>query len=360
MTENHLITKDELYKVCTQLFMKEGLSSENADILVSSLLEADLRGTSSHGVVRIENYIKRLRQGGAVANAVNTILYQTPTTVVMDGNNGLGAIVSHQACEIVRKKALENKLAFGVVKESNHFGAASRWAFELAGDDMIGIAGSNVHALMVALGSRKPAIGNNPFAVVVPADKYGSVCLDMACSTVAGGKVLEYRHKNMPLPDGWFVDEEGNNTNDPFKGMLVTPFGGHKGFGIAVIVEILSSLLSGGAFGDGLGNQYEIMNKPNHLSHFFIAIRIDAFRDPAGFNADVDAFIDHLKATPRKDDCREIYYPGELEKRRHAVNLIKGIVLEASLADELAGIARENGVDEDLVACLKAHPLETK
>lgn len=352
MAKLHRIQSDKLYKVCLEIFKNEGIREDHADMVCSALIEAELRGTSSHGVIRVENYINRLRAGGTKGNTECTILHETPVSLVLDGDNGLGFVVATQACQLIRKKAEQSGMAFGVVRESNHFGATSRWAFAMAGDDMIGFAGSNVHNIIVAIGSKKPAIGNNPLAVVFPADKHDSVCLDLACSTVAWGKAIEYRHKNMPVPDGWFVDENGENTNDPTQARYCTPFGAHKGFGLAVMVELLSSVLAGGAFGAALGNQYDVLDKPNRLSHFFGAIKISAFRDLSAFKADVDRFIDQLKATEKRAGVDEIFYPGEPEARRKANNTEKIVVLEESAVRELERYAREVGVAPEFIACL--------
>ena len=354
MTKLYKVQSDKLYKVCLEIFKNEGICEDHADMVCSALIEAELRGTSSHGVIRVENYIKRLRAGGTKANTECRIVHETPMSLVLDGDNGLGFVVATQASRLIRKKAEQSGMAFGVAKESNHFGATSRWAFEMSGGDMIGFAGSNVHNIIAAIGAKKPAIGNNPFAIVFPADKHESICLDMACSTVAWGKAIEYRHKNIPVPDGWFVDANGENTSDPFQARYCTPFGAHKGFGIAVAVELLCSVLAGGAFGVELGNQYDVLDKPNRLSHFFGAIKISAFRDLSAFKSDVDRFIDQLKSTEKKAGVDEIFYPGEPEARCKANNTEKIILLEESAVRELENYAREVGVSPELITCLKA------
>lgn len=355
--EAYLISKDDLLRLTTQIFVKVGVDEDEALIVAGSLVEANLRGTDSHGVIRVENYVKRLQQGGAAANVKCRVVTETPSTVVIDANNSLGAVTSRHVSALVREKALKNNMAFGVARNSNHFGAASMWALELAGDDLISFCGSNVHRLMPAPGGKGPAIGNNPFAVVAPAGKYEPMCLDMACSVVAQGNLLKYKHEKKQMPEGWFVDAEGEPTVDPFQALMVLPFGGHKGFGIAIIVEMLSALLAGGAFADQLGNQYEDLINPNRLSHFFGALRIDAFRDLAGFKADVDEFIDKLKATPRKVGTQEVFYPGEIEAKRKIANLKSGITLPHSIVKELSDIAGDLKVDGQYIAPLTARPV---
>ncbi|MDR1920535.1 MAG: Ldh family oxidoreductase [Candidatus Adiutrix sp.] len=355
--ENYVISGPDLLNLTTEIFVKAGLGREDAGIAAGSLVEANLRGTDSHGVIRVENYIKRLKHGGAAANVKCRLVSATPATIVLDAENGLGAVASRQVCGLVRDKALKNNLAFGVVRNSNHFGAASMWALLLAGDDLISFVGSNVHRLMPAPGGKGAAIGNNPFALAVPAGRYEPMCLDMACSVVAQGNVLKYRHDRRQMPEGWFVDSEGEPTTDPFEALMVLPFGGHKGFGIAVIVEMLSALLAGGAFADNIGSQYDDLVNPNRLSHFFGAMRIDAFRDLGEFKSDVDEFIDKLKAVPKKAGVAEIFYPGEIEAARKKANLKSGIKLPRSIVEELSEIAAELKVEKTMIAPLTARPV---
>ncbi len=358
MSKGYVMQKDDLIYLSRKIFESEGVGETDACTVAESLVEADLRGTRSHGVARIENYIKRLRAGGTVANVTYEVVKETPSTVLIDAHNSFGSTVSQHAVDMVRKKAMEQNIAFGVVRQSNHFGAGSYWALKLAGEDMIGFSGSNVEMNMVAIGSRKPVIGNNPFAIAFPAEKHTNVCVDMATSTVAFGKILEYRQLNKRLPDGWFVDADGEYTNDPFSDGIVAPFAAHKGFGIAVAIEAMTSLLSEGAFGDKIGSMYNKLDEPNALSHYFGAIRISAFRDPTGFRRDVDDFIENIKRAPRKNGVDELYYPGELEERSRIKSEKNGIVLTESLADELIQLAKEAKIEDNLIAAVKANPVD--
>ncbi|MPN20303.1 putative oxidoreductase YjmC [bioreactor metagenome] len=189
------------------------------------------------------------------------------------------------------------------------------------------------------------AIGNNPFSVVVPACKHKSICADMATSMVALGKVLDYRLKNQPLPDGWAIDENGTPTNDSNAAKHLLPFAAHKGYGIAVILEVFCSILSGGDFGKSINSMYGNIDKPNNLSHCFMALRIDAFRDLEQFKADVDAFIDYLHAIPAAAG-HTILMPGEIEHNNKVRNQKEGIDLPENLITELAQIAESLGVDD--------------
>ncbi|MDR2946362.1 MAG: Ldh family oxidoreductase [Candidatus Adiutrix sp.] len=354
--EQYLVQPDFLTEVVTEIFIKAGVEGRDAAVVAESMVEANLRGTDSHGVLRVENYVKRIQQGGTKARTEFAIINETPTTVAADAQHGLGAVAADRLGALVREKALQHNLGFGVVRRSNHYGAAALWALKAAGDDMIGFSCSNVEPIMSAIGGKTAAIGNNPFALAIPAGRHHAICLDMATSVAAWGKVVEYRHLQKPLPEGWAVDADGEKTTDPFKASLLEAFGGHKGFGLAVGVEVLSSLLAGGAFLDMVGTMYKDITKPNDLSHCCAAIRISAFRDPAAFRADVDDLIDRIKRGARKEGTAEIFYPGEIEARKKAVNLEKGLKLPASVAEELAGFAREHGLDARLTAGLTATP----
>lgn len=348
---NFTVDACKLSSLASQIFLKKGLSEQAADLMAASLVEANLRGVASHGVVRIGNYVSRINNGGTNPNANIRIIEDTPISALLDGDNGLGAIVATKAVKIARDKAENTGFGCVVVRKSNHYGAAAYWAEHLAGDDMIGFSCTNVEALMVPTGAKKMAIGNNPFSVVVPAGKHPCICADMATSEISYGKILDFRLKNQPLADGWAVDKEGLPTKDPFAAEYLLPFGAHKGYSLAVVLEIFSSLLSGGDFGSRINSMYGQTDKPNNLSHCFIAMKINAFRNVDEFKADVDAFIDYLHQTPAVEG-RRVLLPGEIEHNRKSASQREGIELPENLVKELTEIANSLGItDADHYFC---------
>lgn len=314
MSQNYKVDHRLLEEFVSDIFKKYKVSDKNAKMVSKALVDADLRNVISHGVMRVGNYVDRIVHGGATINPNITVVNETPTTALIDGDDGLGAIVSEFAVKMAREKAKQEGLSFITVRRSNHFGAAARWAIKLSGDDMIGFTGSNVAPTVCITGGKSKGIGNNPFSYAFPTKSYGHVCLDVACSVMAAGKmVAEYKLKGKKLPVGSYLDKEGNSTIDPEQAVLMMPFGGHKGYGLAVVVEMFTSILSGGNFGDAMGSQYGILDKPNHISHFFLALNIGALRDINDYKENADSFFEYLHNLPKSDGIEKIYVPGELE-----------------------------------------------
>jgi len=338
MPELYTVPVAKLQEIVTTIFKNNGLTDHDSAIMADNLLDANLRGMHSHGVLRVENYIKRIKAGGTDPNAEIKVLRETPISAVLDGGNGLGAIVSTKAMEMCRQKAEEIGIACVAVRNSNHYGTSAYYCERMAKDDMIAFSCSNVEPLMGPPGATKVAIGNNPFSMVTPAGKYHYVASDMATSQVAWGKVLNYRLLDQTLPGPFGVDANGNATDNPHAAKFLAPMGAHKGYGVAVMLEILCSLLAGGEFGTDINSMYGNIDKGNKLSHFFMAIKISAFRDLDEFKADMEKFVEYLQSIPTGDGGR-IVVPGELEEANKAKQLANGIEITEALAKELLEMA---------------------
>ena len=348
MTERYTVSAEKLTEIVTAIFQKNGLTSDDASTLAESLVEANVRGMHSHGVLRVENYVKKLQVGSTNPHPNIRIVRETPVSAVLDGDNGLGAIVSVRAMELCRKKAEESGIACVTVRNSNHYGTSAYYCERMAKDDMIAFSCSNGEPIMAPPGAKRVAVGNNPFCMVAPAGKYPNFCSDMATSQIAWGKVMDYRLQKKKLPGLFAVDENGNATDDPELARFLMPMGAHKGYGVALQLEILCSLLSGGQFGDQINGMYADVDKPNHLSHFFMAVKISAFRDLEEFKNDMDRMIEFLHGIPAQDGGH-IIVPGELEEQNKKNAQANGIEITATLAKELIEFAY--GVpDRDLAA----------
>lgn len=347
---NHKILED----YCTDIFFKAGLNTDDARTVSESLVDADLRNVISHGVTRVGNYLDRLRDGGAKLHPDIAVVSEGPTTAILDADDALGSIVSEQAVQLARQKAKIHGIAYVAVRRSNHYGTAARWAMKLAGDDMIGFTGSNVEPFICVTGGRTKGIGNNPFSYAFPTGKHGTVCLDVACSIMAGGKIFEYLRENKPLPEGCFLDSHGNPTTDANEAALMMPFGGHKGYGLAVVVEMLSSVISGGKFGAEMGSQYGRLDTPNHISHYFIAIDIEAFRAIDEYKHSADSYVDYLHALPHRTGIKRILVPGELENESKIAKLAEGIPFSVRQIEELEEYGRKAGLPDSRFAFLRS------
>jgi ureidoglycolate dehydrogenase (NAD+) len=352
------INSKTLEEYCKDLFVGYGLSEEDAWIVSKSLVDADLRNVISHGVVRVGNYVDRLVKGGANPKPNIKIISETPTTALIDADDCLGSVVSEKAVQLARKKAEAMGLAYIAVRKSNHYGAAGYWSIKLAGDDMFGISGSNVEPIVCITGGKTKALGNNPFSYAFPTKRNGILCFDAACSVVAAAKKFEYQRLGKPMPEGWFLDDQGKPATDAAKATLLLPFGGYKGYGLAVVVEMMSSVIAGGNIGSEIGSQYDKLDSSNHLSHYFMAVNISAFRPLDEYKDSADKLIDYLHDRPKADGVEKIYVPGEIENRSKEQKLKDGLSIHEQVIDDLIALGKGAGLNDDRRAFLKASPVK--
>lgn len=362
MGKKYVISTERLSEFCTELFRSYGVSFDHAKIFSDALVKTEVRGVKSHGVVRIKNYIDRINAGTLDLTNDITIINETATTALIDGNNGIGMVICKKAVEMARNKAQSSGIGFVSVRRSNHFGAAGIWGVELAGEDMIGICGTNSEPIVSAPTGKTRALGSNPFSITAPAGKYPHVSLDISNGVMALGKIYEYKRLGKPFPDGSWLDKDGHPTTDPninpIPEFIMRPFGLHKGFGLTVMMEILTSLLSGGEFGPQVPSVYRDIDKPNPISHFFLAIRIDYFRNLEDFKVTVDELIEYLHNLPVQEGQNKVLYPGEIEAIVSEKNLSNGIVLGEDVVNDLLNMAAFKGMNISNSPFLVADNLE--
>lgn len=343
--QNYAVEAKALQTYVQAIFRGAGLNDEDASAVAELLVHADLRNVHSHGVLRTIPYLEKIRQGGASKSSSYPIVSETSNTAVIDAQGGIGALAGRKAVEIAREKAPNGLLSMVVVRNSNHIGMGGHWALKLAGDDMIGFACSNTDLTMGPPGCLEPFMGNNPFAFAFRAgEKYPEFCVDMATSTVAFGKCKDMAKRGLEIPGGWMLDKNGNDTVRPEDCYMMMPMAGHKGFGIAMIVELFTALLSGGVQSPDINNQ-DIPDVPECSSQCFGCINISAFRDLKEFQTGAETYIDRLHALPMKEGAGAAKYPGEIEYACKQVNLRAGIVLPESLIDDLAALGKEFHLD---------------
>ena len=343
--KNYAVNADKLKEFTQKLFAATGLSEKDAGAVAELLVHADLRNVRSHGVLRVSPYFEKIEKGGASLESSYPVVNETAVSAVIDAQGGLGALAGEKAVNIAREKAEKSGMAMVVVKNGNHFGMAGHWALKLAGDDMIGFACSTTDLTMGPVGSREPFMGNNPFAFAVKAgEKYPEFCVDMATSTVAMGKCKDLAKRGKPIPSGWMLDKNGNDTTKVEDCYMMTTMAGHKGFGIALVVELFATLLSGGVLSPDINNQ-DLPDVPELSSQAFGCIKIDAFRDAAKFQKDVQDYIDRLHELPMRDGMDAAKYPGEIEYTNKLKNKKEGVVLPETLVDELIALAATKGID---------------
>jgi LDH2 family malate/lactate/ureidoglycolate dehydrogenase len=314
-----------------------GLRQDDALLVAETLVEADVRGVSSHGVQRLPMYAAGLRQGTIVARPEIRVVRDQGWAAVVDGGGGMGQLAAQAGMRLALERAAEAGHGAVAVRNSTHCGALAYYAMQAVPQRCIGFAVTNAGINMMPTGGREKLVGNNPLAYAIPTGREVPFVLDMATSVVAGGKLDVARLRGEPIPLGWALDEHGQPTADPVaarRGALL-PLGGPKGYGLAIVLDVLSGVLAGGRFGNGLGGPGS--------SHFFEALQIEAFTPYEDFIARMGELVDQLHACPPAEGSTGVMIPGELEHHLRARRLREGVPLEGTLLEALDTVAAEVG-----------------
>jgi len=350
--EKTRVYAEKLIGLATQILQSLNVPEEDARITARVLVSADLRGVETHGIASlVPFYVKGLKEGAVNPRPEIKIADTDLAIASLDGDQGLGFVVAHRAMTESIRRAGKTGAGFVSVKNSTHYGPAFYYAMMAIEHDMIGITMTNPIPEVVAPGSTKTAIGTNPLAVAVPADKKPPFVLDMATSVVAAGKLRKAILEGKPIPEGWAIDKDGNALTDPNKRVIgeggLLPLGGtpilgaYKGFGLAVVVEILCALLSGSAPGI-------LRTQKGDTSHFMGALRISSFLAVDDFKQSMDALITEYESLPKQPGTENIYtaggYEAKIEKERKA----KGIPLNSKVLQDLKNTAEEYGIKYEL------------
>jgi LDH2 family malate/lactate/ureidoglycolate dehydrogenase len=356
-SEYRLSTESKLRTFVSDVLVKSGVARADADTVADVLVAADMRGVESHGVARLESYyVSRIRSGKLNPTPSVTVARETPTSIVLDAGNGLGHPTGKRAMLAVIEKAAASGVAFGAVRNSNHFGIAGYYAMLALDHDMIGIASTNSVRYGAPTFGKDIMLGTNPWAYAIPANNEPAFVLDFATTTVPRGKLEVYQRKEKQLNPGWAIDANGAQTLVPeeaLKGALLPlggfgiDNGGHKGYGLGLLVDIMCAVLSGGAF----GNDLPLPNsgaEPGKISHFFGAIRIDGFRDVAGFKADLDRELRAFKDSAKAPGFDRIYVAGEIEHEKTLYARENGVPVHAKVWTGLEKLAGELGLPFDI------------
>jgi LDH2 family malate/lactate/ureidoglycolate dehydrogenase len=334
----------------TGVLVKLGMSEEDARIAAWTLTRADLLGVDSHGIAHFadgKGYVAGLRQGIVNPKAKPSIVHETPSTALMHGDCGMGIINGAKAMQIAMEKAKQVGSGFVAVTCSRHFGMTAHYTLMAAEQDMIGIAMTNTVPSVAPTGGMERRIGTNPIAVAVPAGEEPTFSLDIATSAVANGKLELARIRGEAIPEGWAIDKEGNPTTDPRatqQGGMLLPLGStatlssYKGYGLGVMVDIFSGVLS------GLGFCRMIDMETWEMGHFVGAWRIDAFRPADEFKRMMDKMIRELRATKPAPGSRGVMVPGEKEHLTQAERRERGVPLHPKVVAPLAALGEEMGV----------------
>ena len=341
------LSAEKLETLSSKLMQAAGASESEARIIARHLISANLAGHESHGVINIAWYIDSIRKGNMVPGAEFEIVEESATTTVIDGHWGFGFPTTERAMDITIEKAKKHRVAATTVRRQGHIGRVADYPLMAAQAGMIGLmtADSGRAAKSVApFGGRVARLGTNPICIAMPSNLEGPFFLDISTAAAAGGKLSVAASRGEAVPQGWVIDAEGNPSTSALavkQGGALLPLGGsegHKGYGLAAMIEIFSGILTGLGFG--------VEPSGRHNDGVFMAVfDASAFRPLEDFKAEVTEFAQYLRSTPTATGIEQVYYPGEVEHLRTKRNLTNGIDLPESTYNELVKLAEELNVE---------------
>jgi len=320
------------------------MSAADAGLLADSLTAADLRGIHSHGALRVPEYVEKLLVNGVDPRGRPSVVSERGGALVVDGGNSMGQVAGMFAMRAAIERAAAQGVAFAATRGSNHCGAMFYYAVEALQRNMIGLCASNALPTMAPWGGIDKIVGINPFAAAIPTSVEPPIVLDAAFSYSSHGKIRVFHQKGESIPPTWAFDSAGNATTDPAAAIegLLQPIGEFKGVGLAVVFGVLSTLLSGAAYGTRLGNMID-GPAAGVDGHFFLAIDIAAFLDPAEFRAQADAVVRQIRESRRREGGGPLYAPGGMEFETESRYRAEGIPLNEITLKGLRASAQRVG-----------------
>lgn len=331
---------------------RAGLDAAAAAAMTEVQIEASLRGQPTHNLGAIPRYARRVRTGVINRAPQMRVEHETPTSALLDADNAAGQLAALHAMDLAVEKAARSGIGIVGVRHSNHFGAAGHYVWRAATQGVIGLCTTNSALWLAPTGGLTPLFGTNPLGVGVPSARHYPIVLDVSMSVTAKGKVALELAEGRPLAPGWIFDQSGRTSIDPADLIagLGVPIGGHKGYGLALTMEILAGVLTGAGF--GADHRREHLKRPDvraDFGHCFIAIDPGLFMTPREFAARVDRLIDDIKQARRMDGVDELLLPGEAEMRAREQNLVRGLPLSASVRRTLDAYRTEAGLVASLM-----------
>nr|WP_053365762.1 ureidoglycolate dehydrogenase [Bacillus sp. FJAT-27245] len=304
-------TEEALKKLITVKLNKAGLSEEHAEGVADVLVHADLRGVHSHGAMRVDYYAERIAKGGITTNPNFTFKKTGPSSAIFDGDNGVGHVAAKKAMDHAIDMAKESGIAVVGVRRIGHSGALSYYVQQAAKEGLIGLSVVQSDPMVVPFGGVEPYYGTNPIAFAAPGKNDDIITFDMATTVQAWGKILHARSKNESIPDTWAVDKNGEPTTDPFKVNALLPIAGPKGYGLAMMVDVLSGILLGLPFGNQVSSMYHDLSEGRNLGQLHIVINPAYFTDLTTFKENISKMMSDLNNIKPAPGFEQVLYPGQ-------------------------------------------------
>jgi LDH2 family malate/lactate/ureidoglycolate dehydrogenase len=349
MTSESRISSDRLLHFATAVYARAGMPEADAKLAADTLVQADLWGHQSHGVMRLSWYAGRLKAGVCDPIARPEFVVEAGAIAVIDGKEGMGQVLTAHAMNDAIRRAKAHGIGAVALRNSNHFGTAMYFTLMAARAGCVGFLSTNASPAMAPWGGRKKAIGNNPWSWAAPAGHKSPMVLDIANTVVAHGKIYLARQKGLTIPEGWAINAAGVPTIDPSEAIdgIILPMAQHKGYGISVVMDMLSGILSGSASGTGVHGPYQTQHRSG-AGQFMIVLNISVFQPLQQFGERMERYIDELKSVPLAQGFDEVFYPGELEARYDARLRAEGLALPDDTREDLRKLAAEYGLQAEL------------
>jgi LDH2 family malate/lactate/ureidoglycolate dehydrogenase len=342
MENRDRVMPDSLLDFASAVYERAGMPTADAKLAADTLVQADLWGHQSHGVMRLSWYVARLKAGVCDPVAKPELAVDAGAIAVLNGRDGMGQVLTAHVAREAVNRAKAHGIGAVALRNSNHFGTAMYFTLMAAREGCVGFLSTNASPAMAPWGGRKKAVGTNPWSWAAPAGSHPPMVLDVANTGVARGKIYLAKQKGLPIPEGWAINSSGAPTTDPAEAIegIILPMAQHKGYAIAVMMDMLSGVLTGSAFGSAVHGPYQTEHRSG-AGQFMIALDIAAIQPLAEFGDRMDRYIAELKSVPLAQGFEEIVYPGEIEARNDVRNRADGLLLPEDTLADLRTLAAE-------------------
>lgn len=340
------LAAEPLTHLAAAVYRQAGVPPADADLAADALVQADLWGHQSHGLLRLGWYYARLQSGAMRGQTQLTTATDAGAVAVLDGNDGVGPVIAHQATQEAVRRARLHGVGIVSVRNSNHFGTCMYFTRNGAQQGCAMLMMSNGGPNMAPWGGLQKKIGTNPWSIAVPAGRHAPMVMDIANSGVARGKIYLANNRHEPIPSDWAIDAQGNPTTDPKEALkgFILPMAGHKGYAIGVMVDVMSGVLSGSGFQDQVHGPYDPVNR-SRAGHFIMALDIAKFQPLSEFHERMEDYIASLRSVPVSPSHKKVYYPGEIEADADQHHRLVGLRLPIDTLSDLARISTEAHLD---------------
>jgi LDH2 family malate/lactate/ureidoglycolate dehydrogenase len=345
MTATVNLMPEQLMRFASAILCAQGVAAQDATIVADSLVQADMWGHQSHGVLRLPWYVARIRSGAMTSLGRPATVVDSGSVVVLDGLDGIGQVLAVNAADLGVERALEHGVSLVGMRNSNHFGCAAYFTRRSASRGCVALLATNASPAMAPWGGTQKSIGANPWSLAAPAGKHGQVVLDIANTAVARGKIYLARQRGESIPEGWATDAKGVCTTDPQQAIegILMPMAGHKGYVMSFMFDVLAGVLTGSTFGQAVVGPYDPYRRSG-VGHLLLTISVEAVMPLNEFIERMEHLAEEVKSSPTKPGVEEILLPGEREDRCARLSLERGIDLPKRTFEALQRLGEEEGI----------------